>query len=111
MYQPEYLEAKAKWEETLGKLEELTTHTTELVRAREVVYDQLVGASLSTYAASEQAAASSARYVLRVCIYVRDILHPSDFSPFLRKLSFSTPGLPYYLGTLLLPTSHPWSGK
>lgn len=60
--QPEYLEAKAKWEATLGKLEELTTHTTELVRAREVVYDQLVGASLSAYAASEQAAASSARY-------------------------------------------------
>lgn len=61
--QPEYLEAKAKWEATLGKLEELTTHTTELVRAREVVYDQLVGASLSAYAASEQAAASSARCV------------------------------------------------
>eukprot|EP00903_Cladosiphon_okamuranus_P008939 g8555.t1 len=60
-FKPEYLEAKAKWEATLGKLEELTTHTTELVRAREVVYDQLVGASLSTYAASEQAAASAAR--------------------------------------------------
>eukprot|EP00752_Nemacystus_decipiens_P007263 g6501.t1 len=60
-FKPEYLEAKAKWEATLGKLEELTTHTTELVRAREVVYDQLVGASLSAYAASEEAAASSAR--------------------------------------------------
>lgn len=60
-FQPEYLEAKAKWEATLGKMEELTTHTTELVRAREVVYDQLVGASLSAYAASEEAAASSAR--------------------------------------------------
>ncbi|CAM9165558.1 unnamed protein product [Ectocarpus sp. 6 AP-2014] len=60
-FKPEYLEAKAKWEATLGKLEELTAHTTELVRAREVVYDQLVGASLSAYAASDQAAASAAR--------------------------------------------------
>lgn len=59
--QPEYLEAKAKWEATLGKLEELTTHTTELVRAREVIYDQLVATSLSAYASSDEAAASSAR--------------------------------------------------
>ncbi|CAM9104178.1 unnamed protein product [Scytosiphon promiscuus] len=60
-FKPEYLEAKAKWEATLGKLEELTAHTTELVRAREVVYDELVRTSLSTYAVSEQAADASAR--------------------------------------------------
>ncbi|CAM9853071.1 unnamed protein product [Pylaiella littoralis] len=60
-FKPEYLEAKAKWEATLGKLEELTTHTTELVRAREVIYDQLVATSLSAYASSDEAAASSAR--------------------------------------------------
>ena len=68
--QPEFLEAKAKWEATLGKLEELTSHTTELVRAREVVYEQLVASSLSAYAASEEAAASSARYEEREVLYL-----------------------------------------
>lgn len=43
------MEAKAKWEATLSKLEELTNHTEELVRAREVVYDKLVAKSLAAH--------------------------------------------------------------
>lgn len=59
--QPEYLEAKAKWEATVGKLEELTNHTQELVRAREVVYDKLVSTSLSAYSSGGAVSNTAAR--------------------------------------------------
>lgn len=71
---PEYLEAKEKWEATLAKLEELTNHTQELVRAREVVYDTLVSTSLSEYAAGSNAESSSRYVIFAVILFLAVVM-------------------------------------
>ncbi|CAM9871074.1 unnamed protein product, partial [Ascophyllum nodosum] len=63
-FKPEYLEAKSKWEDTVAKMEKLTTDTQELVKERETVYNKLVEKSLS--------ACSGERYGQVRCGAVRD---------------------------------------
>ena len=45
----------------MGKLEELTVHTQELIRTREMAYDKLLETSLTAHASKVQPAASSRR--------------------------------------------------
>lgn len=70
LFQPEFVEAKAKWEATLAKMEEMQSHTAELVRAREVVYDNLVGASLTALSSGQNPVAGGGRCEwLRYLVY------------------------------------------
>lgn len=56
------MEAKAKWEATVAKLENIQNQTQELVEAREVVYDKLVSTSIGAFA-SAGGNATAGRYV------------------------------------------------
>lgn len=60
------MKAKAQWEATLAKLENIQNETHELIRAREAVYDKLVGTSLGALSSGAVSDAAG-RYVCSEC--------------------------------------------